>query len=289
MSEEREINVTDMDKIAKLNSYRRLRKAESVLIKTPINEQVEDCLRNGKGFSNIVQCNALLKTVNGKEKLIEDLKGKLQSLLISDTDLSSELTESYKIMSAVRRLEFKLKKFMETKSDEETTRTESSSRTGVKLRKFEIKRFSGDSLEWETFKETFETAIEHNKNLKKIEKFTYLRGYLEGTALQAIDGFPLTNDNYSNVWNILKERYGNPQLITSCHINNLIELEAVSGSNVKDLRDLFDKIKISVRALKTTGIHEDQVRLLLIPAVLKKLPNVIRLQISRRLGKKTRI
>ena len=289
MSEEREINVTDMDKIAKLNSYRRLRKAESVLIKTPINEQVEDCLRNGKGFSNIVQCNALLKTVNGKEKLIEDLKGKLQSLLISDTDLSSELTESYKIMSAVRRLEFKLKKFMETKSDEETTRTESSSRTGVKLRKFEIKRFSGNSLEWETFKETFETAIEHNKNLKKIEKFTYLRGYLEGTALQAIDGFPLTNDNYSNVWNILKERYGNPQLITSCHINNLIELEAVSGSNVKDLRDLFDKIKISVRALKTTGIHEDQVRLLLIPAVLKKLPNVIRLQISRRLGKKTRI
>ena len=287
MSEEREINVTDMDKIAKLNSYRRLRKAESVLIKTPINEQVEDCLRNGKGFSNIVQCNALLKTVNGKEKLIEDLKGKLQSLLISDTDLSSELTESYKIMSAVRRLEFKLKKFMETKSDEETTRTESSSRTGVKLRKFEIKRFSGNSLEWETFKETFETAIEHNKNLKKIEKFTYLRGYLEGTALQAIDGFPLTNDNYSNVWNILKERYGNPQLITSCHINNLIE--AVSGSNVKDLRDLFDKIKISVRALKTTGIHEDQVRLLLIPAVLKKLPNVIRLQISRRLGKKTRI
>ena len=178
---------------------------------------------------------------------------------------------------------------METKSDEETTRTESSNRTGVKLPKFEIKRFSGDSLEWETFKETFETAIEHNKNLKKIEKFTYLRGYLEGTALQAIDGFQLTNDNYSNAWNLLKERYGNPQLITSCHINSLIELEAVSRSNVKDLRDLFDKIKISVRALKTTGIHEDQVRLLLIPAVLKKLPNVIRLQISRRLGKKTRI
>ena len=174
---------------------------------------------------------------------------------------------------------------METKSDEETTRTESRNRTGVKLPKFEIKRFSGDSLEWETFKETFETAIEHNKNLKKIEKFTYLCGYLEGTALQAIDGFQLTNDNYSNAWNLLKERYGNPQLITSCHINSLIELEAVSRSNVKDLRDLFDKIKISVRTLKTTGIHEDQVRPLLIPVVSKKLLNVIRLQISRRLGK----
>ena len=152
---------------------------------------------------------------------------------------------------------------------------------------FETKRFSGDPLEWETFNDTFETAIEHNRNLTKIEKFTCLRGYLEGTALQAIDGFPLTNDNYTNVWNILKERYGNPQLITSCHINNLIELEAVSGSNVKDLRDLFDKIKINVRALKTTEIHEDQVGPLLIPIVLKKLPNVIRLQISRRLGKES--
>ena len=175
---------------------------------------------------------------------------------------------------------------METKRDEETTRTESSNRPGVKLPKFETKRFSGDPLEWETFNDTFETAIEHNRNLTKIEKFTYLRGYLEGTALQTIDGFPLTNDNYSNAWNILKERYGNPQLITSCHINNLIE--AVSGSYVKVLRDLFDKIKINVRALETTGIHEDQVGPLLIPIVLKKLPNVIRLQISRRLGKESR-
>ena len=172
-------------------------------------------------------------------------------------------------MSAVRRLEFKLKILMETKSDEETTRTERCTRPGVKLPKFEIKRFSGDPLEWETFKETFETAIDHNRNLTKIEKFTYLRGYLEGAALQAIDGFPLTNDGYSSVRNLLKERYGNPQLITSCHINNLIELEAVSGSNVKDLRDLFDKIRINFRALKTTEIHEDQVGPLLIPIVTK--------------------
>ena len=57
------------------------------------------------------------------------------------------LTESYKIMSAVRRLELKLKIFMETKSNEEITRTESSDRPGAKLPKFEIKRFSGDPLE----------------------------------------------------------------------------------------------------------------------------------------------
>ena len=75
MSEEREINVTDMDKIAELNSYTLLWKPKSVLFETAINEEVDDCLRNGKSFRNIVQCNVLLKTVNGKEKLIEDLNG----------------------------------------------------------------------------------------------------------------------------------------------------------------------------------------------------------------------
>ena len=54
MSEEREINATDMEKIAELHSYRRLWKAEKVLIETAINEEVEDCLENGKSFSNIV-------------------------------------------------------------------------------------------------------------------------------------------------------------------------------------------------------------------------------------------
>ena len=70
MSQEREINITDMVRVAELNLYRRLRKAKSELIETTINEEVENCLRNGKSSSNIAQCNVLLKTVNGKEKLI---------------------------------------------------------------------------------------------------------------------------------------------------------------------------------------------------------------------------
>ena len=42
---------------------------------------------------------------------------------------------------------------------------------------------------------------------------------------------------------------------------------------------------INVRALKTTGRHEDQVGWLLIRIVLKKLSNFMRLRISRRLEK----
>ena len=77
MNEEREINVTNTDKITQLNSYRCLRKAEGVLIETQMKYEVEDCLNNSKSFSNIVKCNVLLKTVNEKKQLIEDLNAKI--------------------------------------------------------------------------------------------------------------------------------------------------------------------------------------------------------------------
>ena len=80
MNEEREINVTNTDKITQLNSYRYLRKAEGVLIETQMKYEVEDCLNNSKSFSNIVQCNVLLKTVNEKKQLIEDLNAKIQNV-----------------------------------------------------------------------------------------------------------------------------------------------------------------------------------------------------------------
>ena len=55
-----------------------------------------------------------------------------------------------------------------------------------------LKKFAGDSLEWKTFQETYEAAIGQNESLSEVEKFTCLRGYLQGTDFQAVEGFPLT-------------------------------------------------------------------------------------------------
>ena len=71
----------------------------------------------------------------------------------------------------------------------------------------------------------------------------------------------------------MKEICGNTQLIISCHIKNLIKLEKVNGTNFKDLLDISHKVEINVKALKTVGIHQDQVVTLLIPSVLKAFCN----------------
>ena len=91
-----------------------------------------------------------------------------------------------------------------------------------------LRKFSGDPLDWKSFKETFEEAVHISDSISNIEKFTYLKTYLDKLALQAVEGFPLTNENYTAAWQLLDERHGNEQLIISCHMNNLIKLDPIT-------------------------------------------------------------
>ena len=92
----------------------------------------------------------------------------------------------------------KLKNFMEQKCIHEPQRMTANPKTGVKLPKFMLKKFTGNPLEWKTFQETNEAAIGQNESLSELEKFTYLDRYLQRTAFQAIEGFPLTSENYKH-------------------------------------------------------------------------------------------
>ena len=120
--------------------------------------------------------------------------------------------------------------------------------------------------------------------ISNIEKFTYLKGFLSGNALQTIEGMPLTSDNYIIAKDLLEKRYGNPQLIVSWHMNALLKLDKIVSANAKELRNIHDKVEINIRALNTTGVIPEHFGALLIPIVLEKLPNIVRLQISRKLG-----
>ena len=67
--------------------------------------------------------------------------------------------------------------------------------------------------------ETFTAAVDSKDSLTAIEKFTYLKGQLEGPAADCIQGFSLTSKNYEEAKQILEERFGNPQIIISAHMN----------------------------------------------------------------------
>ena len=53
-------------------------------------------------------------------------------------------------------------------------------------------------------------------------------------------------------------------------------------TSVKEMRKLHDTIESNVRALRSLGINYEYFGPLLVPIILEKLPNTIKLQISRR-------
>ena len=153
----------------------------------------------------------------------------------------------------------------------------------VKLPKIEIKYFYGDYTCWKSFKETFEATVHRRTDLTNIEKFTYLRSLLNKTASQAIEGFPLTADNYAAAWKLLNERFGNEQIIISSHMNKILNISPVYSPNNRSLRELYDNVESNMRALENLGVSYEQFGSLLIRIILEKLPNMIKLQISRKL------
>ena len=94
--------------------------------------------------------------------------------------------------------------------------------------------------------------------LKNVDKLNYLKSLLEGVALSAITGLAMTAPNYANAVDILKERFGNKQLIISSHMEALLKLKPVTVlSDIEGMRAVLDTVEIQVRGLKALGIDSD--------------------------------
>ena len=87
----------------------------------------------------------------------------------------------------------------------------------TRLPKLSLPTFSGDPLTWQTFWDSFDAAVNKNVGLSGVQKFTYLRGQVQGDASRVIAGFPLTDDNYAHSVALLQARYGQHHKIIHAH------------------------------------------------------------------------
>ena len=136
----------------------------------------------------------------------------------------------------------------------ERSNTESARAHGCKVRlpKLTLKKFGGDITLWSSFWDSFESSIHNNPDLTDIDKFNYLHSLLEHTAAEAIAGLTLSSSNYEEAIALLKKRFGSKQQLISKHMKALLNLEAVTSSrDLKNLRQLYDKVESHVRCLKS--------------------------------------
>eukprot|EP00731_Ephydatia_muelleri_P023359 Em0015g942a len=154
----------------------------------------------------------------------------------------------------------------------------------VKLPKLSFKKFGGDITSWSTFWDSFHSAVHSNEDLSNVDKFNYLISFLEGSAAECISGLTLTSANYEEAVAVLKRRFGNKQQIVNRHMEALLELEAVTSiHDIQPLRTLCDKIESHVRSLNSLGVPSSSYGSLLSSIVMNKMPQEIRLIVSRKL------
>ena len=156
----------------------------------------------------------------------------------------------------------------------------------VNLPKIEIVKFTGNPTHWITFIDSFEAAVNKNDCLTNVEKMNYLITLVKDDAAATIQGLKLSNDNYPIALNLLRERFGDPQMLISAHMNELLNFQNVNDfNNIKELRSLYDKMETQVRSLNNLGIESKNYGSMLVPVFLSKLPTELKLIISRKFGK----
>ena len=67
-----------------------------------------------------------------------------------------------------------------------------------------------------------------------------------------MSGLTLNSDNYKEAVDILKDRFGNEQVLISAHMESLLRINKItSRHNVKGLRMLYNHVESCVRNLKS--------------------------------------
>ncbi|KAK3748158.1 hypothetical protein QZH41_006187 [Actinostola sp. cb2023] len=211
------------------------------------------------------------------------------ALSVGEDELERETEDALSFQDTITDCKFKIMQVLKMKQQENPVSSfhnrnsigkAAASRIHVNLPKISIKSFNGDQLEWLTFWDSFSAAIDENIELNDVEKMNYLLGMLKGEAARAIAGLPLTKENYSKAIEILKERFGDKQNLINAYMESLSRAYAPS-SETTSLRIFYDTCEANIRGLEALGVTTDSYGSLLIPILLKKLPESIRCAIFR--------
>ncbi|KAH7708794.1 Pao retrotransposon peptidase family protein [Aphelenchoides avenae] len=124
------------------------------------------------------------------------------------------------------------------------------------LQELPITPFEGNVRQYPAFRDRFLEVVENRLNLEPRHKLQYLLPYLRGEPHRLANGFPLTNESYFAVVDMLEERYGNKNIIRNLLLSDLVALQAPS-SGVADLRRFHDEAFQVTTGLRQLGEDVD--------------------------------
>ena len=282
MNQKMEESGKDIKKLIQIRAGHR-----SVVTKTV--EKIYNVVSDFDG-NQATKLKALESVLNEK---IEVLKKLDESILegTSPEEIESEINNASDVFEKIHESLFEIKSCLQPPDESKmmstlnlgTTGTTGTTR-GVRLPKLELKKFHGDPKSWQCWWEAFDSTIHQNEGISKIDKMNYLRSLLQGNALNAIQGLGLSSQNYDDAIEILQGRFGTKMVVISSHMDALMKLQNVKFiGDTKGLRMLYDKIETHIRSLRALGIDSENYGCMLIPIIMARMPEDLKLVLTRQL------
>ena len=277
--------------LAKLRGTRRVYLRHVENSSNEVNSILETFLSDDN-IDNTIRLNTLKAIILSKISEIKKLDEKILAELNekdSEEELNEILLREDKHLHIITKIDFNILSKQAKKCEDTSVNNEISidssiqnrEKVKVHLPKLEIEKFDGDVTNWSSFWDQFSSAIHENDSLNEITKFNYLKTFLCDSAKLTIHGLQFTSENYKEAINLLKERYGNTQVLINAFMRKFVRLPSVDSKNVESLRLFYDNVETSVRNLKTLGVEVNTYGSLLIPLLNEKLPDGLRLRIAR--------
>ena len=178
-----------------LTKAKRKRTAKKNVVAKTLLPECEQIILKYRSQEAKEEAVVMIQTLEQMEKEVKALDDEVSNLTEEEGELEKNESEAYEFLIRIRKMKAKLHNFAEEK-DMKLLEEGEIKKNGVKFPKIKIKCFDGDAVEWKPFLEAFNVTIHERTDISEIEKFSYLRGLLSGPALKAIEGMPLTSENY---------------------------------------------------------------------------------------------
>ena len=216
----------------------------------------------------------------------------IDGLLNDDDEVQAEVDAQGSWFDMVRERIHKLKSWLKNRqkqnSSEEAEKVDPTTSTPkstsctpkMKLPTTDLRKFSGDVLDWPEFWGIFRVAVNENIDIPPVQKVVYLKSLLTGEAAGYVANFKTEEANYDVAVERLQSRYGKDEVQRNRLMTKLADMKPIDQSN-KAMRDAVDELCATVRALQVQGVTPDQYGALLMPLIESKLPKDWRLEWAR--------
>jgi len=241
-----------------------------------------DAIRNmiESDSPEIARVEEKLDSIVTRLQKAEDLQMEIEKLLDDDSQVGDEVDAQGPWFDMVRERIHDVKLWLKNSQKQNTSEQpepiapspkHTSSAPKMKLPKTDLRKFSGDVLDWPEFWDIFRVTIHDNVEIPTVQKFVYLKSLLYDEAAGYIANIKTEEANYEVAVQRLTSRYGKDEVQKTRLMTKLAEMKALEQSN-KAMRDALDELCATVRVLELQGVTTEQYGTLLMPLIESKLP-----------------